>query len=94
MALRRWSAVRTLARLGKQAAGAAPAPARKRAPRKAAKKAATPKKSLPAAAYHTVRPGDTLTAIAGRYQTTVPALVKLNPVITNPDLIRSISGCA
>lgn len=30
----------------------------------------------------------TTAAIAGRYKTTVPALVKLNPVITNPDLIQ------
>ncbi|WP_222106325.1 LysM peptidoglycan-binding domain-containing protein [Catellatospora sichuanensis] len=85
---------KALARLAKKAGGAAPGPARKRAPRKAAKRAATPKKaatskkSLPPAAYHTVRAGDTLTAIAGRYQTTVPALVKLNPVITDPDLIQ------
>ncbi|GIG00042.1 LysM peptidoglycan-binding domain-containing protein [Catellatospora citrea] len=79
---------KALARLAGKTGGAAPGPARKRAPRKAATKAATPKKSLPAAAYHTVRAGDTLTAIAGRYKTTVPALVKLNPVITNPDLIQ------
>lgn len=82
---------KALARLAKKygdpAAPAAP-PARKRAPRKTAKKAAAPKKSLSAAAYHTVRPGETLTAIAGRYKTTVPALVKLNPVVTNPDLIQ------
>ncbi len=85
---------KALERLAGRTGGAAPEPARKRAPRKAAKKAstprktATPKKSLPATAFHTVRPGDTLTAIAGRYKTTVPALVKLNPVITNPDLIQ------
>jgi LysM repeat protein len=37
---------------------------------------------------YTVKAGDTLTSIARRYGTTVAALVKANPQIKNPDLIR------
>lgn len=87
-----------LARLGKKY-GTAAAPAAKTvavgakkstvpAKATAAKKAVAPKKSTPAAAYHTVKSGDTLTGIAGRYKTTVPALVKLNPALTEPDRIQ------
>lgn len=36
---------------------------------------------------YTVRPGDTLTAIAQRFATTVSALLGANPAITNPNLI-------
>ena len=36
---------------------------------------------------YTVQPGDTLTAIARRFNTTVPAIVAANPQITNPNLI-------
>ncbi|GAA2383931.1 hypothetical protein Cme02nite_69790 [Catellatospora methionotrophica] len=35
-----------------------------------------------------MRAGDTLTAIAGRYGMTVPALVALNPVVTDPDVTQ------
>ncbi len=38
--------------------------------------------------HYTVRPGDTLTAIAARVGTTVAALVRLNK-LTDPDLIRA-----
>ena len=38
---------------------------------------------------YTVVRGDTLGAIARRFNTTVAELVKLNPFITNPDLIRT-----
>jgi LysM repeat protein len=34
-----------------------------------------------------IRPGDTLSGIAARYKTTVAALLKANPQITNPNLI-------
>jgi peptidoglycan endopeptidase LytE len=37
---------------------------------------------------YTVVSGDTLTAIAARFNTTIPAILKLNPFIKNPDLIR------
>lgn len=37
---------------------------------------------------YTVKAGDTLTAIAKKYGTTVEALLKANPQIKNPDLIR------
>jgi LysM repeat protein len=37
---------------------------------------------------YTVKSGDTLTAIARKYGTTVEALLKANPQIKNPDLIR------
>lgn len=36
---------------------------------------------------YTVKSGDTLSAIASRYQTTVASIVALNPSITNPNLI-------
>lgn len=39
------------------------------------------------AKYYSVLPGDTLTTIANRYDTTVKALAKLNPKIKNLDLI-------
>lgn len=35
-----------------------------------------------------VSKGDTLSAIAARYHTTVQNIVKTNPLVTNPDLIR------
>ena len=37
---------------------------------------------------HTVVGGDTLTAIAAKYKTTVPAILKLNPSIKDPDVIN------
>jgi LysM repeat protein len=48
-----------------------------------------PAESPPAAATleHTVQPGDLLGQIARRYNTTVPAIVELNPGI-NPDSLR------
>jgi LysM repeat protein len=46
----------------------------------------TPAPAAVSHVYHTVRKGDTLSAIAGRYKTTVGALVKLNN-IKNPNLI-------
>lgn len=36
---------------------------------------------------YTVRPGDTLTAIARRYNVTVSAILAANPVISNPDYL-------
>lgn len=36
---------------------------------------------------YVIQPGDTLSAIASRFGTTVPAIVALNPQITNPNLI-------
>lgn len=42
--------------------------------------------AAPVAVYHTVRKGETLSGIAGRYKTTVAQLVRLNN-IKNPDLI-------
>lgn len=38
---------------------------------------------------YTVEPGDTLSGIARKFGTTVDALLKLNPSITNPDFIRA-----
>ena len=37
--------------------------------------------------YYTVKKGDTLSAIAVKYHTTVSKLVALNPQIKNPNLI-------
>ena len=37
--------------------------------------------------YYTVKKGDTLSAIAVKYHTTVSKLVALNPHIKNPNLI-------
>ena len=37
--------------------------------------------------YYTVKKGDTLSAIAVKYHTTVNKLVALNPHIKNPNLI-------
>ena len=37
---------------------------------------------------YTVKKGDTLTAIASKYNTTVNEIVKLNPIIKNPNLIN------
>ncbi len=42
----------------------------------------------PAYIVHVVQPGDTLTRIARRYNTTVEAILKANPEITDPDFIR------
>jgi nucleoid-associated protein YgaU len=39
--------------------------------------------------YYTVQPGDTLSAIALRFDTTVDELMRLNPQIADPDLIVS-----
>lgn len=41
----------------------------------------------PGAAVYLVQPGDWLSAIASRYNTTVPAILAVNPQITDPDLI-------
>ena len=38
--------------------------------------------------YYQVKPDDALSFIACRYGTTVETLLKLNPIIKNPDLIR------
>lgn len=47
------------------------------------------KSSAPAATYHTVRSGDTLSAIAAKYSTSVSAIQKLNQsLIKNPNLIQ------
>ncbi len=40
------------------------------------------------AKYYIVKPGDSLSRIAKSFATTVDALLKLNPFITNPSLIR------
>lgn len=40
------------------------------------------------ATVYTVQPGDWLSDIASRYNTTVPAILAANPQITNPDLIQ------
>jgi len=37
---------------------------------------------------YTVQPGDWLSDIANRHNTTVPAILAANPQITNPDLVR------
>ena len=37
---------------------------------------------------HIVQPGETLSGIAQKYGTTVAAILKLNPNITNPDRIQ------
>ena len=37
---------------------------------------------------YTVKPGDTLSKIAKTYNTTVPAILALNPSIKDPNLIR------
>ena len=37
---------------------------------------------------YTVLKGDTLTKLAYRFNTTIAAIMNLNPIITNPDLIR------
>ena len=36
-----------------------------------------------------VKPGDTLTALAFQFHTTVEAIMSLNPQITNPDFIMA-----
>lgn len=38
--------------------------------------------------FHIVKSGETLTAIATMYNTTVAKLLELNPTITNPDVIQ------
>ena len=38
---------------------------------------------------YTIQPGDTLSGIAGRYNTSVSELMRLNPFITNPDRIQA-----
>ncbi|MEU0671063.1 LysM peptidoglycan-binding domain-containing protein [Streptomyces lavendulocolor] len=45
------------------------------------------KADAPQETFYTVRPGDTLTAIAARYGTTVERLVKWNR-ISDPDVIK------
>ena len=64
------------------------APAKKRAPAKKApaKKAAAKKAGL--ASAYTVQAGDTLGAIAGRFGVTVDGIRRLNPVITDPNVIQ------
>ena len=37
--------------------------------------------------YYTIKAGDTLSAIAARYGTTIAKLMSLNPQIKNPNLI-------
>jgi len=39
--------------------------------------------------YYQVKPGDTLTALAKQYKTTVNDFVRANPTITNPNIIRA-----
>lgn len=43
--------------------------------------------SVPATLKHLVRPGDTLSALAQQFNTSIQAIMALNPQITNPDLI-------
>jgi peptidoglycan endopeptidase LytE len=47
----------------------------------------TPQPVPSSVVFHTVVGGDTLTAIAAKYRTTVPAILKLNPSIKDPDVI-------
>lgn len=42
----------------------------------------------PGAAVYVVQPGDWLRDIALRHNTTVPAILAVNPQLTNPDTIR------
>ena len=42
----------------------------------------------PEAVFHTVVKGDKLAIIAKNYKTTVKAIMALNPIITDPNLIR------
>jgi lysozyme len=44
--------------------------------------------SVSATLKHLVRPGDTLSALAVKFNTTIEAIMALNPQITNPNLIR------
>ena len=37
---------------------------------------------------HTVVRGDTLSGLAQRYRTSIDAIMRLNPIITNRDLIK------
>ncbi|MBV1850167.1 LysM peptidoglycan-binding domain-containing protein [Catellatospora tritici] len=53
-----------------------------------AKKAPAKKAAGAASKRYTVKAGDTLTAIANRFDTTVLELCRLNPQITDPDLIE------
>lgn len=52
-------------------------------------KTMAPKGERPTTTAVRVRSGDTLTSLATRYHTTVAAIVKANPAITDPDVIRT-----
>lgn len=74
---------------GKAPTPPAPAP-RPKAPAPTPRRTPTPPKPQPAAATHqnyTVRPGDTLTAIARRFRISLPLLESRNKQIRNPNLI-------
>ena len=47
----------------------------------------TPTPTAPTEVFYTVQSGDILSRIAKKYGTTVDAIMKLNPKITNPNLI-------
>ena len=66
-------------------AGAKPAPA-PAAAGAAVAPAPTPA-AAPSGSVYTIQSGDTLSALAKKYNTTVAELMKLNPQITNPNLI-------
>jgi hypothetical protein len=69
-------------KLGLPTSSPAPAPAPKPAPAPAPKPAPAPVQKT-----YTVRSGDTLSSIATRFHTTVNAILKVNPKITNPNVI-------
>ena len=68
------------------------APAKKKAPARKtavpAGKTAAPAKKAGLASSYTVQAGDTLGAIAGRFGVTVDGIRRLNPAITDPNVIQ------